>query len=114
IRTVIIDHVVLNGDVRHVHGVSDVGYVLRRRKDSISQDRFTDKTNVTKIVILRSDIVFNVHARADWLPFVNDARAAWRQRRPANVIATGPPRDAGRSPIKIAARTRDPVLIGEI
>src|SRR5205823_9573760 len=113
IRTVIIDHVVLNVDVGHVHRISDVRNILRRRKDSISQDRFTDETHVTKIVILRTDIVFNVHARADWLPFVNDAQPAWRQRRPANVIATGSPRDPGRSPIKIASRKPDPAVIGE-
>src|SRR5438552_12971543 len=91
IRAVIIDDIVLNGDVSHVHRVRDVRNVLRWRKDAIPQDRFTDKSNVTKIVILRTDIEFDVHPGADRLSFVNDARTAWRQRRPANVIAPRSP-----------------------
>ncbi len=114
IRAVIIDHIVLNGDVGHVHRVTDIGNVLRRRKDAVPQDRFTDKANVAEVVIFRADIEFDVHAGADGLSFINDARPAWRQRRPANVVATGSPRDPRRSPIQIASRKPRPAVIGEI
>jgi hypothetical protein len=114
IRPVIIDHIVLNVDVGHVHRVSDVGDVLRWRKDPIPQDRFTDKTNVTEVVILRTDIELDIHPGANRLSFVNEARTARGQRRPANVIAAGPPRDPGRSPIQIAPRKPEPTVIGEI
>src|SRR4029077_1287008 len=113
IRAVIIDHVVLNGDIGHVHRVIDVGNVLRRREDAIPQDRFTDKPNVTKIVIFRADIEFDIDASADWLSFINNARTAWRQRRPADLVATCSPRDPGRSPIQIAPREPDPAVISQ-
>jgi hypothetical protein len=114
IRPVIIDHIVLNGDVGHVHCVADVGNVLRWGKDPIPQNRFTDKTNVTKVVILRADIELDIHPGADRLSFINDTRTAWRQRRPADIIAAGPPRDPGRSPVEIAPREPNPAVIAEI
>jgi hypothetical protein len=114
IRAVIINHIVLNGDVGHVHRVGDVGNVLRRGKEAIPQDRFTDKANVTEVVILRADIELDVHAGPDRLSFIDDARTARRQRRPANVVATGSPRDPGRSPVQVAPREPEPAVIGEI
>ena len=91
VRAIIIDHVVLNSDVGDVHRVTDVGNVLCWRKDSIAQHRFTDKTHVTKVVILRSDIVFDIDPSADRLSLINNSRPAWRQRCPADVVAPGSP-----------------------
>ena len=91
IGTVIVDDVILNGDVGDVYCVGNVGNVLRWRKDSIPQDRLTDKANVTKVIIFRTNIVLHVHASPNRPSFINDAWTSWRQRRPANVIATGSP-----------------------
>ena len=114
IRAVIIDHIVLNVDVGHVHRIRDVGNVLRWWKDAVPQNRFTDKTNVAKVVILRADIVFDVHTGTDGLSFIDDVRTARGQGRPANVIATGSPRHPSRSPIQIATRNPDPAVVRQI
>src|SRR5437660_8735063 len=114
IRAVIINHIILHRDVGHVHGVGDVGNVLRRRKDAVPQNRLTDKTNITEVVIFRPDIELDIHGCADWLSFINDTRTAWRQGRPADVIATGPPRNPGRSPIQIASREPEPSVVRQV
>src|SRR5439155_20344967 len=82
-----------------------------RRKDAVPQDRFTDKANVTKVVIFRADIVLDVNGGADWLSFINDLRTPWRQRRPADVVSTCSPRDPCRAPVQIAAWDPDPSVI---
>jgi hypothetical protein len=64
---VIVDHIVLNGDVRHVHRIIDIGDILRGRKDPVAQNWFADESDVAKIVILRADIQLDVHASADRL-----------------------------------------------
>jgi hypothetical protein len=91
IGAVIINYVVLHRDVGHVHGVCDVRDILHRRKNAVAQHRFADKPDIAKVVIFRADIECDVHVPPDRLPFINNARPAWRQRRPANVIATGSP-----------------------
>jgi hypothetical protein len=72
IRAVIINYIILNGDVGHVHRVVDIGNILRWRKDTISQDRLTDKTNIAEVVILRSDIELDIYLAADWLSLINN------------------------------------------
>ena len=111
IRAVIIDHIVLNVDVGHVHRVGDIGNVLCWWKDPVPQNRFTDKTNVAKVVIFRADIVFDVHGGADGLSFIDDFRTTRWQGRPADAVSTGSPRYPSRSPVQIAAWDPDPAVI---
>src|SRR5438094_807030 len=111
IRAVIIDHIVLNVDVGHVHCVRDVSDVLRWRIEPIPQNRFTDKTNVAKVVIFRADIVFDVHGGADGLSFIDAFRTTRWQGRPADAVSTGSPRYPSRSPVQIAAWDPDPAVI---
>jgi hypothetical protein len=91
IRAVIVNDVVLNGDVRHVHRVGDVRNILHSRKNPVAQNRLADKPHIAEVVILRANIERYIHVRADRLSFINDARSARRQRRPTDVIATGTP-----------------------
>ena len=91
IRAIVIDHVILHGDIGHVHGARDVGDVLHRRKDPVTQDWLADKPNIAEVVILRTDIEHDIDVHADGLSFINNPRPARRQRRPANVIATRSP-----------------------
>ena len=114
IRAVVIDHVVLHGDIGHVYRVCDVGDVLHRRKNPIPQHRLADEPHVAEIVIFRADIVHDIDVRADRLSFINNARTPWRQRRPANVIAPGSPRNPGRSPVQVASGEPNPAVVGEI
>jgi predicted XRE-type DNA-binding protein len=111
VGTIIIDHVVLNADVGHVHRVVDVVDVLRPRVNAIAQDRLTDKASIDKIVIGRTDIEFDVHLTANGLPLINNSGAAGRQRRPPDIVAAGPPRDPGWTPIEIGAGEPDPAGI---
>jgi hypothetical protein len=104
----------LNGDVRDVHRVINIGDVLYWRSDVVAQNRFTDVANLAKIVILRTDIELDVHLRADGSSLINDASTAWRQRRPANVIATSSPRDPRWAPIEVLSGEPDPSIIREV
>jgi hypothetical protein len=81
----------LDNDVGDVHGVRDIGDILHRREDPVAQDRLANEPQVAEVVILRTDIEHHIHVHADRLSFINDARAARRQRRPTDVIATGAP-----------------------
>lgn len=111
IRAVIIDHIVLNVDVRHVHCVRDVSDVLRWRIEPIPQNRFADEPNVAEVVIFRPDIEFDIDASTDRPSFIDDLRTTWRQWRPADVVSTGSPRDPCRAPVQIAAWDPDPSVI---
>ena len=113
IRTIIIHDVVPNGNVGHVHSVVDIGDVLRRCEDAIAQDRLTDKTNIDEVVILGTDIKFDIRLCANRLSLVNNSRAARWQRRPADIIPTCSPRNPRRTPVQIAAGEPDPAVIGQ-
>jgi hypothetical protein len=104
----------LNGDVGHVHRVIDVGDILNWRNDVIAQNRLTDVTNLAKVVVRRADIELNIHLRTNKPSLINDAWAARRQRRPANIITTGSPGNPCWAPVQIASRKPDPPVIREI
>jgi hypothetical protein len=104
----------LNGDVSHVHRVINIGDVLHSRSDVIAENRFTDVANLAEIVILRADIELDIHLRTNRPSFINDARTAWRQRRPADIIATSPPRDPRWAPIEVLSGEPDPSIIREV
>jgi hypothetical protein len=91
IRTIIVNDVVVNRDVRHVHGLVDESNILRWRKDAFAQNRLTDVADVDEIVVGRTDIKSEVDVDADGLAFINDARAAWRQGRPTDYPTTMTP-----------------------
>jgi len=91
IGTIVIYDIVLNNDVGHVHGVVNVGDILRPRVNPIAQDRLTDKTSIDKVVVGWTDIEFDVHLAANGLPLINDSRTAWRQRCPADIVTAGSP-----------------------
>src|SRR4029077_1228914 len=92
----------------------DIGNILDPRKDPVTQDRLAHETHVTEVVILRTDIERHIHVTADGLSFITNARTARGQRRPADVIATSPPRYPGRSPIQVFSRKPDPTVVREI
>jgi hypothetical protein len=104
----------LNGDVRDVHRVVNVSHILNARSDVIAQDRFTDVADLAKVVIFRADIELDVHLRTNRSSRINDARTAGRQRRPANIIATRPPRDPCGTPVQIFSGKPGPTVIREI
>jgi hypothetical protein len=114
IRPIIVDHIILNGDVRDVHRVIDIGDVLHWRSDVTAQDRFTDKADLAEIVIFRTDIELDVHLRTNRSSPINDARTAGRQRRPADIIASSPPRDPCGAPVQILSGKPGPTVIREI
>ena len=114
IRPIIVDHIILNGDVRDVHRVINIGNVLHSRGDVTAQDRFTDVADLAEIVIFRTDIELDVYLRANRPALKNDARTAWRQRRPANIIASSPPRDPCGAPVQILSGKPDPAIIRKI
>ena len=110
-RSIIVDHIVLNCDVRDVYRVVDVGHVLNTRSDVIAQNGFADVTNLTKIVVFRADIELDIDLRTNRSPAIHHARTAWRQGRPADIIAAGPPRDPCRAPVEIFSRKPNPSVI---
>jgi hypothetical protein len=114
IRPIIVDHIILNGDVRDVHRVINIGNVLHSRGDVTAQDRFTDVADLAEIVIFRTDIELDVNLRANRSSLINDARTAWRQRRPADVITAGPPRDPCGTPVQILSGKPDPAIVRKI
>ena len=99
IRPIIVDHIVLNGDVRDVHRVINIGKILHSRSDVTAQDGFADVADLAEIVIFRTDIELDVHLRTYRPSLINDTRTAGRQRRPANIIASSPPRDPCGAPV---------------
>jgi hypothetical protein len=114
IRPIIVDHIILNGDVRDVHRVINVGDVLHSRSDVTAQDRFTDVANFAEIVIFRTDIELDVYLRTNRSALIDDARTAGRQRRPADVITAGTPRDPCWTPVEVLAGKPGPTVIREI
>ena len=104
----------MNGDVRDVHRVVNIGNILHSRSDVTAQDRFTDVADFAEIVIFRTDIELDVYLRTNRSSLVNDARTARRQRRPADIIAAGPPRDPCGTPVQILSGKPDPAIISKI
>src|SRR5439155_18706384 len=97
-----------------VHRVIDVGDVLDWGSDVVAQDWFTDVANFAKVVIFRPNIELDVYLRTDRPPLINDARTAWRQRRPANIIAAGSPGNPCRAPVQIVSGKPSPPIVCEI
>ena len=114
IRAIVIHHIVLNRDVGHVHCVVNVSGILRPRVNPIAQDWLTDKTGVDKVVIGWTDIEFDVYTSANRLPFINDAGTAWRQRCPADIIATGSPGNPRWPPVEVVAEKPNPSVISQL
>jgi hypothetical protein len=114
IRPIIVDHIIFNGDVRDVHRIIDVGNILHWRNDVVAQDWFTDVADLAKVVIRGANIELDIHLRTNESSLVNDARTAGRQRRPANIIASSPPRDPCGAPVQILSGKPGPTVIREI
>jgi hypothetical protein len=114
IRPVIVNHIILNGDVRDVHRVINVGNILHSRSDVTAQNRFADVTDLAEIIIFRADIVLDVYLRTDRRALINDTRSARRQRRPADVITASPPRNPCGAPVQILSGKPDPAITRKI
>src|SRR5205823_9475816 len=103
-----------NRNVGHVHGLIDIGNILRRCKNTVAQDGLTDKTRIDKIVIGRTDIELDVNTSINGLSLIRNYQPARRQRRPADIVAAGSPGNPSRPPIQIAAGEPKPAIVSQV
>src|SRR6185437_5420368 len=88
VGTVVINRLIVIGNVRDVNGLLNVSDVLSHRHDALAKNGLANIANVHKVVVGGTNVELHVDGAANRTA-VSDTKGFWRQWRPTDVVASG-------------------------